>query len=324
MKDLKTIGFIKSEKLFEKRIAILPEDMAEITHCDHMYFEEGYGRDYGIADEAYLKEGAHVQKRSDILMKDILCDLKIGEATYLGKLHEGTILFGWIHAVEHVDVTELLLAKKLTCFAWEDMYYKDCHVFWRNNQIAGEGAVLQALTKFGKMPYEANVAIIGRGNTAMGAYRILSGLGANIKFFNRKMEDLLAEEIRDFDIIVNAVLWDEKREDHLLSTEIMKIMRSGSMIIDVSDDDDGAIENSISTTIEQPVYEMNGVLIYAVNNVPSLFYKTATKEISKCCKDYIDDLIEGNENEVLQGSLIIENGIILDQKITNHQAIEVK
>ncbi|MEG2506653.1 MAG: N(5)-(carboxyethyl)ornithine synthase [Longicatena sp.] len=322
MKDLRTIGFIKSEKLFEKRIAILPEDLKDCKHCDQLYFEAGYGADYAICDEEYVQKGAHIQPRFEILTKDIICDPKIGEATYLTSLRPETIIFGWIHAVEHTDLTDLLVKQKLTCYAWEDMYYKDCHVFWRNNQIAGEGAVLQALTKFGKMPYESNVAIIGRGNTAMGANRILSGLGANIKFFNRKMEDLLTEEIRDFDIIVNAVLWDEKREDHLLSTEIMKLMRPGSMIIDVSDDDNGAIENSISTTIEKPMYEMNGVLIYAVNNVPSLFYKTATKEISICVKDYLDDLVEDNANEVLEKCLIIKEGNILDEKIVNYQAIQ--
>lgn len=224
--------------------------------------------------------------------------------------------------MEHPPLTNLLLNKKLQCYAWEDMHYEHCHIFWRNNQIAGEGAVLHALTCFGKMPYdELKVAILGRGNTAMGANRIISALGADVKFFNRKMEDLLKEEIHNFDMIINAVLWDEERVDHLLSTEIMKLMRPNSMIIDVSDDDNGAIENSISTTISNPVYEMNGVLIYAVNNVPSLFYKTASKEISKNVKDYIDDLVTSTHNDILEHALIIDDGKILDTKIKNHQKI---
>lgn len=318
MNHYKTIGFAKSDKPFEKRIALLPKDLNNIKYKQHMYFESDYGKDYGIDDQEYVDMGAQVVPRPDILHCDIICDPKIGEATYLKDLKENTTLFGWIHTVEHKSLSDLLQNKHFSCYAWEDLYHDCCHVLWRNNQIAGEGAIIHALTCYAKMPYELNVAIIGRGNTAMGAFRILSALGASTKFYNRHMEKLLEEEIQNYDMIVNAVLWNVKRSDHLLSEDMMK---KGSIIVDVSDDDNGAIENSRSTTIEKPTYYLNGIMIYAVNNVPSLFYKTAAQEISTNIHKYIDNLICSSKNTDLEASLIIDNGVILDDKIIEHQKL---
>ena len=96
-------------------------------------------------------------------------------------------------------------------------------------------------------------------------------------------------------------------------------MKKDSMIIDISCDEKGAIETSHPTTIDNPVYVLDNIIHYAVDHTPSIFYQTFSLECSKIIINYINDLIEEKENEVLHKAMIIENGKILDQKIKTYQ-----
>lgn len=86
------------------------------------------------------------------------------------------------------------------------MFKDNRHIFWKNNYIAEESAVLYAVTACGLLPKNHQVAIIGRGNTAMGACQMIHALGGNVEFFNRNMEPLLRQTIDKYDIVVNTVL----------------------------------------------------------------------------------------------------------------------
>lgn len=315
---MKTIGFLKSDKENEKRISLYPRDIKNIKNKEYIYIEENYGADCNILDEEYMLAGCKVVPRNEILKKDIICDAKIGDAGYLKDIKEKTI-FGWIHAVQNKEITDILINNKLTAFAWEDMYEKNRHVFWRNNEIAGETAVMHALLLHGIMPYDAKVGILGNGNTARGAYRVLTQLGASVTMYNRKMEDLFKEELNQFDIIVNAILWNVDRKDHIINKEDLKKLKRGALIIDVSCDKSGAIETSIPTTIENPIYNVNGITHYVVDHTPALVYKTVSNEISKNVSRFIDQLIEENVSQCLKKAQIIKDGIILDERILKYQ-----
>ena len=319
MQKLLTIGFVRSEKPYEKRIAILPSDLKNVIHKESLYFEKGYGSDFFIKDEEYSTLGCHVVDKIEVFKQDIICDTKIGEATYLKQLKDKTILFGWIHAAANQTLTETLVNKKMTCYAWEDMYEDKRHIFWENNRIAGAGGVLNALQYCGFLAQGCKAGIIGRGDTAMGAYQILSQLGANTCLFNREQESLFKKELPTFDIIVMAVRWDTMRDDYLISMEDLHTVKKTAIIVDVSDDEDGAIENSVSTTIKEAIYYREERMIYSVGNVPSIFYKTATKGVSKAVVKYLDILIEQKDNDVLKNALIIDQGKIIDTHIENYQ-----
>lgn len=314
----KTIGFVKSHKPFEQRLALLPIDIMDIKHKEYIYIEQGYGSDYGIVDEEYLQAGVHIDSRKKVLTCDIICDPKIGEATFLEELSDHTTLFGWIHAVEHPELTAQLVRKGFHCYAWEDLHYNHRHVFYKNNVLAGESAVLHAIQCHGMMPKGKEVAIIGRGNTAMGANYIIQSLGGNVRFYNRFMEDALRKDLPQFDIVINAVLWDPARTDHILYHEDLKRMKQDALIIDVSDDVNGAIEDAQSTQRDLPTYEMDGITIYAVNNTPSTFYRTATTAISPLVAGFTDALITGDDSELIECK-IISAGVINDKKILAYQ-----
>lgn len=316
---MKTVGFIRSHKENEKRVAIVLEDIDFIQNKEMLYFEEGYYADYNISDDELRAKGVKVVSREEILTKDIICDPKAGDGDYLTQLKSGAIVFGWIHAVQNRDITDKFINNQLTAIAWEDMYEGGRHTFWRNNELAGEAAIFHAYSIYGKLPYETSVALIGRGNIARGALTTLVSLGARVEVYDRKMEELLKKELGKYDVIVNGILWDTTREDHIIYKEDLKRMKRDSMIVDISCDRAGAIETSIPTTIEEPTYFVENVLHYVVDHTPTILYKSASKSISSEVVKYLDKLICGESNEVLTAALVIKDGKIIDQRINQFQ-----
>ncbi|KJS84154.1 MAG: N(5)-(carboxyethyl)ornithine synthase [Peptococcaceae bacterium BICA1-8] len=318
---MKSVGFIISTKENERRRALLPEQISKIKNKDYLYFERGYGEVLGYTDDDYIKQGVNILSKEEILTKDVICDPKIGDADYLLELKENQTIFGYVHAVKNRDITEKIIEKSLTAIAWEEMHENGRHVFWRNNELAGEAAIMHAFTIYGRMPYDCKVAIMGRGNIARGAYRILSSLGAEIVVYDRKMESLLRKKIAEYDVIVNGVLWDNSREDFVIYREDIMRMKKSSIIIDISCDTAGCIETSVPTTLEDPVYFSEGILHYVADHTPSIVFYTASKSFGKELIRYIDVIIKDKieSNITIKNAIIIKNGVILDEKINEYQ-----
>lgn len=317
---MKTVGFVISRKENEHRIALLPEDLESINNVGCIHVEEGYGREFGIPDDAYATRGAHIVSRGEALSKDIVCDPKIGDAEYLENL-KGQTVFGWIHAVQNKEIADKIIDNGNTAVAWEDMYEQGRHVFWRNNEIAGEAAIMHAYLLHGIFPYNTKVAVLGRGNVARGAIKTLHFLGAEVYNYDRRTENLFRSELNRYDVVVNAVLWDTSRTDHIIYKEDLKRMKRGAMIIDVSCDRCGGVETSVPTSIDKPDYMVDGIRHYVVDHTPSLFYKTSSSDISRQLAKYMDVLIEDriDRDEVLAKALIIKEGEILDRRIIEFQ-----
>jgi N5-(carboxyethyl)ornithine synthase len=315
---MKRVGFLISNKENENRRALLPHDIKGIKHKNSIYVEKNYGKVLGFSDIDYLNEGVHICSRDEIFDLEIICDPKIGDSDYLNGLSQ-QVIFGWVHAVQNEDITNILIKNKLTVFAWEDMFYENRHVFWRNNEIAGEAAIMHAFLCYGKFPYNTKVALLGRGNIARGALKILTFMGADVVVYNRKTENLFIKELSQFDVIVNAILWDTSRKDHIIYRHDLKRIKKGSLIIDISCDRNGAVESSIPTSIDNPTYVVDGIIHYVVDHTPALFYKTTSESLSKIVSTYIDKLIDGNYDETLLNSMIIEDGNLLDEKIKHLQ-----
>lgn len=319
MKRIKSIGFPITDKENERRRAILPADLALVKGEGEFVIQTGYGADLGVPDADYAAAGARIGSLEDALACDLVVDPKVGDAGYLGSLPEGAAVFGWVHATQNRGITDALLAAGATAFAWEKMYDRGRHVFWRNNELAGEAAVMHAFQCLGMMPYEARVAVVGRGNTARGAMRALSMLGADVRCYDRRTEGLLRDELGEYDAVVNCVLWDLSRGDHIISRADLAKMRPGSMIVDVSCDRGGGVETSVPTTIEEPTYVVDGVLHYAVDHTPALYYKTFTRDNSRIMRRYLGEFLSGEYSEALLGSLIIDEGRIVDEEISSFQ-----
>ena len=315
---MKTVGFPISHKENENRRAIVPQDIEKIICPENIYIETGFGEVLGISDEEYVRMGCKICSHEEVLKQDIICDPKIGDGDYLDILKD-QIIFGWVHATQNRDITDKIINGKLTAYAWENMFEKERHVFWFNNELAGEAAVMHAFQCYGQLPYGLHVAVLGNGNTARGAVKVLNMLGADVIQYGRRQEELFKEELGNYDVVVNCILWDVSRKDHIIYKDDLKRMKKGALIIDVSCDRNGGIETCIPTSIEDPTYIVNGVMHYAVDHTPSLFYKTFSYNNSRIIGQYINELMSGDIGTVLEKSLVIEKGIIIDEEINRFQ-----
>lgn len=315
---MKRVGLPISHKENENRRALIPEDIARLRHPEQVYIERGYGQVLGYTDEDYTSQGVRVASHEEVIAMEVVCDPKIGDADYLTSL-KGQVVFGWLHAVQNRDIADALIDGGLTAYAWEDMSENGRHSFWRNNEIAGEAAVAHAYIIHGVFPYNTKVAVIGKGNAARGAVKMLSSMGADVRVYDRHSETLLREELGEYDVVVNAVLWDTRRKDHIISREDLGRMKRGAMIIDISCDRAGGVESSVPTTIAEPTYFVDGVRHYVVDHTPALFYKTTSRSLSEEVVKYLDLLIEGAENETLAAAKCVEEGRIIDTRIVEFQ-----
>lgn len=316
---MKRIGFLISRKNNEKRRALIPRDLAKITHPNQLYFEKGYGESLGISDDEYIERGACILPREKILECEILVDVKLGDGDYINNLLPGKLLVGWAHAVQGLDFTTAALAGKHTVLAWEEIFEEGRYLFYRNREIAGEAAIIQSFRYCGKMPYDTKVAIIGNGQTARGALRVLYGLGATVDVYNRSLECLFKQKMFEYDVIVNCVLWDTNRTDRLIYKEDLKKFRPGTMIVDVSCNHGLEIETTHPTTIDNPVYVVDGVIHYAVDNTPAMFPITVTNHLSEKFADFVDQLIDDELSEELQKAIVINKGTIIDPNIVAYR-----
>lgn len=316
---VKSVGFPKSTKENEKRRVILPKDVRKMKFPEKLFFESGYGTELGVEDDEYSDLGCKIVDRATTLKQKIICDPKIGDERYLETLQPGQIIFGWIHATQNVAITEKIVNSKLTAFAWEKMFEQGRHVFWENNVLAGEAAVMHAFQCYGKLPYGMKVALLGRGNTARGALKVLDALGAKTEQFGRKTEKLFKDKLSEFDVIVNCIMWDVHRKDHIIYKSDLSKLKNHSMIIDVSCDGNGGIETSVPTSIKKPTYEVNGIVHYVVDHTPALFFKTFTENNSKIIFPYIDRLMTDSLDTTLENALIIKDGEIMDHEIYDFQ-----
>ena len=317
---MKTMGFVVSHKSGEKRRAVLPRDLGRVRGCSRLLFETGYGLPLGISDAEYARCGCRIVPREEALACDIVTDVKLGDADYLPRLAPGWTLFGWAHAAQDVAFTDAVCAGGHTVAAWENLYESGRYVFYRNREIAGEAAVLHGLPYSGKAPYDAKAAVIGNGMTAKGALRILHGLGARVDVYGRKLEPLFHERMFDYDVLVNCVFWNVSRTDHLISKEDVARMKPGTLIIDVSCDPHLGVETSHPTSIANPVYTVDGVIHYAVDNTPALFAKTASGELSACVAPYLDALLDGGWPESLKETVVIRGGAVESDEVRRFRA----
>ena len=320
---MKTIGFLISKKENEKRRVLIPKDLINIKNEACLYFEKGYGKILGYSDEDYHNMGANIVDREIIFEKDIICNIHAPELVEQTLFYKGKIFFGSIDAVQGRKIIDFLVIMKMTAISWGKMFENGRPVLWRNSEIAGEAGIFHAFSYYGRLPYECSIAVIGKGNAGSAVVKLLEKMGAKVTVYDRKTVLSLRNELGKYDVIVNTVLWDVFRKDRLIYREDLKEMKKGAMIIDISSNKELEIETSHPTTIDNPVYSVDGILHYVVDHTPTIFWRTATGSISREIIKYIDDLVEEKDNKVLKNATIIQDGKILDEKIIQFQKRQV-
>ena len=144
---MEMMGFLISHKNNEQRRALLPTDLECIRHRDHLLFETGYGESVNFTDEDYLAAGVKIGTREEVLRCGMLVDVKLGDADYLDQLQGKKLMIGWAHTVQKVDFTTAMLQGRHSVLAWEEIFEDGRYIFYRNREVAGEAAVLQAFRR---------------------------------------------------------------------------------------------------------------------------------------------------------------------------------
>jgi len=301
------IGIPREIKPQEGRIAFLPAQVRELVANGHEVFvEQGAGELSRVLDNEYIGAGATILPTGkDVFDKATLIakvkEILPPEYPYLRKDH---IIFTNIHAALNREQLDTMLAVGLTAVSAENT-----HQFGSPNcALAGEVGALEAV-RLSLAPYggtgrhfmshfgekAAKAVVLGLGHVGRGALRTLIGLGIRVVALDvwegaRKAVKMdwykhdvivdgvsaLEEHIYDADMIINCVLWPKDRNDHLISREMLRKLKKGTIVVDISCDTAGAIETSRSTSWADPVYEEEGVRHFCVDNIPGAVPVTAS------------------------------------------------
>ncbi|MGC2872469.1 alanine dehydrogenase [Ihubacter sp. mB4P-1] len=317
------ISVIKEIKPYENRVAATPTTAGELVRRGHtVLVERGAGLGSYFSDAAYEAVGAVIVEKEEAWSRgELIYKVKEIFPEEYQYIDDQKIIFTYIHSNAHLDQTEYLLSSGCTSIAYEDVIAEDgtFPLLSPMSELAGKGGFLAALhfsqSVHGGQGILLNnvcgvespvVTIIGAGVSGMGAAELAGNLGNRVQILEvntRAMEaaakrlpynvELLYSNranlekcLKNSDVIINCILWDKTRKDHLIYREDLKLMKPGALIVDVACDDHGAIETCRSTNHAEPVYTEEGILHYAVDNIPSAFAKTASETLANATIPY--------------------------------------
>ena len=322
------VGLLKDIKKGEYRTIMTPNESAELISLGaEVYIETGAGAGASFEDEQYEKVGAKIAKD----MKEIyaVCDfvtkVKELEEEEYPLLREGQIIFTCLHPAASKEEVDVLLKSKVIAFTAEDTHRygsPNCEIAGKLGLLKGAEHLLktnggsgQLICGAGGAP-AANILIIGAGLAGHGALQLAYGLGANITVMDinvKILRDLIAEFpgintmisnsanikalMPQLDIILNCVKWPKHRKDHLVTREMLSMMKKGSVIVDVSADVGGAIETYQHTTHENPTFVVDGIVHYGVDNIPGAASKTTSIAYAASVIDHFKSIVQNGVTE---------------------------
>lgn len=293
-------GVLKDIKIGENRVICTPVEVASIVNAGHtVLVQKDAGIGSGFANEAYEKAGAKICKTADELWEkcDFVAKVKEIEESEYHFLREGQIIYCCIHPAGHPEEVEAILKSGCTAITAEDSHRygsPNCEAAGKQGALFGLESMLTINGGKGKFvggfagAPGMNVLILGGGIVGKGALSILYALGANVTVMDINVNVLksLAEQYNNHintmfctketitsvlpqtDMVINCVKWPKERKDFLIDKEMLKLMEKGSVLVDISNDDPGAIESSHETHHDNPRYVVNGVVHYCVSNIP--------------------------------------------------------
>jgi N5-(carboxyethyl)ornithine synthase len=348
---MKTGVFKTSLKKNEKRIPIHPAHIERLSAeiIKELLFEKGYGEDYGYSDSQLQRMGCKFASREDLFKECNILILPKPLAEDLKQMQNGATLCGWTHAVQQRDITDIAIEKKLTLLAWEEMNHisknTKLHTFYRNNELAGYAGVIHYLQLAGLDGHygeRKKVIIFGFGSVSKGAIYALQGRGFNnITVYTQRPTHLVAdknpdvwyktfsnddfwEDIYSANIIFNGVLQDVNNPLMFIKDgNQLDQMRRNCAIIDISCDKGMGFFFAEPTSFENPIIKLNrGIQYYSVDHTPTYLWNAASREISAALVPYLDTVIEPKkwkDNPVINSSIDIESGLIINQNINKFQ-----
>jgi alanine dehydrogenase len=308
------VGVPKEIKQDEYRVALLPVGAEELTRAGHtVLVERGAGLGSGINDELYRANGAElVGSPAEIYARaELVIKVKEPQPREYSLLRPGQILFTYFHFAADASLTQRVLESGVTAVAYETLRGKhdDLPCLTPMSEVAGRMSIQEG-AKFLERPQEgrgillggvpgvlpAHITILGGGVVGKNAAQIAAGFQADVSILDinvdrlRYLEDIMPgnvntlysdrhnirEELQLADLVIGSVLIPGARAPKLVTREDLKLMKLGSVIIDVAIDQGGCLETSRPTTHSQPTYIVDGIVHYCVTNMPGAVGRTST------------------------------------------------
>ena len=293
-------GILKDIKEGEYRVICTPMEVKSIVASGHeVWAQHDCGKAAGFPDEKYVEAGAKIVNTMEEMWAG--CDMvaKVKEFTPVEYplMREGQIILGCIHPAGHPEEVDAILKSKVIAFTAEDAHRfgsPNCEAAGKQGALFGLESMLTINGGKGKFvggfagAPGMNVLIMGGGVVGRGALQVLHALGAKCTVMDinvgilRSLSDqyngtidtmfcnkqTIASVLPQTDMVLNCVKWPKERKDFLIDKEMLKLMEPGSVLVDISNDDPGAIESSHETHHDNPRYVVNGVVHYCVSNIP--------------------------------------------------------
>jgi len=322
------VGIPREVKDNEYRVAATPEGVRELTHAGHeVVVESGAGVGSALPDDQFEAAGARILADADAVFgsADMVMKVKEPQPQEYERFREGQVLFTYLHLAADKALTEFLLERKVASVAYETVQSEDDRLplLAPMSEIAGRMAP-QVGAYFLQRPYEgrgvlmggaagvapARVVVLGAGMAGLNAAWIAAGMEAEVTVLDRKVDRLryidqiqrgriqtvmssgLAIErfVEEADLVIGAVLIPGARAPHLVSEQMVRDMRAGAVIVDISIDQGGCVETSRVTTHSAPTYVVHEVVHYCVGNMPGAVPRTSTYALTNVTLPYALDI----------------------------------
>ena len=347
------IGIPKEIKQQENRVSLLPSAAHQLTRRGHtVLVQKNAGVGSGYPDEDYLEAGAKiVETAEEVFAKaDMIVKVKEPLPAEYGLLRKGQILFTYLHLAASKSLTEALLKSGVTGIAYETIQVGNrLPLLEPMSEIAGRmSAVMGAyyLAKhnggngvlLGGVPgvLPGRVVVLGGGTSGINAARTAVGLGADVTILEVDLERMqflditmpgantlysneahLQELMPSIDLLIGAVLVPGAKAPKLITRDMLRKMRPGSVLVDIAIDQGGCVETSRPTTHLDPIFVEEEVIHYCVANMPAAYARTATQALTNVTYRYVQLLADYGLEKACEKQPALRGGInTRDGKLT--------
>jgi alanine dehydrogenase len=348
------IGVPKEIKNNENRIALTPAGAAELVKNGHnVYVQAGGGNGSGFHDDDYRAAGAvmlptieEVYRIADMIMK-----VKEPIEQEYPLIKKGQILYTYFHFASSESLTSAMIANGSVCLAYEtvEMDDRSLPLLIPMSEVAGRMSVQEG-AKYLEKTYggygvllggvpgvpPAKVLVIGGGIVGTEAAKIAAGMGADVTIMDislkrlRYLDDIMPanvktmmsneynirEKVKNADLIIGAVLIPGAKAPHLVTRDMLKTMKPGTVLVDVAVDQGGCFETTSATTHAEPVFTIDEVIHYCVANMPGAVPRTSTIALTNATLPYAIQIAGKGWKKACTDNLPLRKGLnVVDGKV---------
>lgn len=353
------VGILKEIKVAEKRVCMTPAGVAVmVDNGNKLLVEKDAGKGSGFDDADYIKAGATIvdTPANVYAQSDMVMHVKEPQPSEYDLIRENQIVFTYLHLAADEPQTQVLIKSKAICIAYETIEKSDgsLPLLVPMSEVAGRMAA-QESAKYLEMPQggmgvllggvtgvePATVVVIGGGVVGINAAKMACGLGAKVYILDNNLSRLsylddvmpancfpvmsnpviLRELVTKADVVIGAVLVAGAKAPKLLTKDMLKDMKDGSVIVDVAIDQGGCFETSKATTHTEPTYIVDGVIHYCVANMPGAVARTSTQALTNATLPYALQIANKGWKQAIQDNAEIKKGANVVQGNVTFKAV---